>query len=72
MTSEEKRALWRLYPEVWGLLEEFNGILAEDDGAWARLVDEAQRIGGAYGSATVWDLLSETLTDLEKMDKKRR
>jgi len=72
MTREEKWALWKLYPEAWKLIEEFNGIAAEDDGAWERLVDEAQRIGAVHESPVVWELLSETLTDLEKMDKKRR
>ena len=72
MTREEKWALWKLYPEAWKLIEEFNGIAAEDDGAWERLEDEAQRIGAGHESPGGWGLLSETLTDLEKMDKKRR
>lgn len=41
-------------------------------GPGERLVDEAQRIGAVHESPVVWELLSETLTDLEKMDKKRR
>lgn len=72
MTREEKWALWKLYPEIWELFEKFNGVMSADDEAWARLADEADRIGAAHGSPIVWELLSETLTDLEGMDKRRR
>lgn len=73
MTSREKRALWTVYPEVWEMFEEFNGITFEpvDDDAWARLVDRTDQIG-AGGSPILRQLLIDTVDDLEKIARKRR
>lgn len=72
MTHEEKRALWRLYPEVWEMFVEFNGITLEDSEAWARLVDRADQIWAAGGSPVLRGLLLATVDDLEAIAKKRR
>ncbi|MCI9388355.1 MAG: hypothetical protein HFH54_01555 [Lachnospiraceae bacterium] len=73
MIQKEKRALWTVYPEVWEMFEEFNGITMEpcDDEAWARLVARTDQIG-AGGSQELRDLLIETVADLEKIAEKRR
>lgn len=71
MTHEEKRVLWGLYPEVWEMFMEFNGITMEDDDAWARLVDKADQLG-ADGSSILRQLLTDTVEDLEKIAEKRR
>lgn len=72
MTSQEKRALWGVYPEVWGMFEEFNGITMEDSAAWSRLVDRADQIAATNRSPVLRQLLIDTVDDLEKIARKRR
>lgn len=71
MTHEEKRALWTVYPEVWEMFVEFNGITLEDGRAWSRLVDKAHRIGDT-GGPILQELLTATVDDLEEIARKRR
>ncbi len=73
MTHGEKSALWAVYPKVWEMFEEFNGITMEpeDDDAWERLIDRTDQIG-ADGSPMLRQLLIETVVDLEKIAKKKR
>ena len=73
VTHGEKSALWAVYPEVWEMFEEFNGITMEpeDDDAWERLIDRTDQIG-ADGSPMLRQLLIETVVDLEKIAKKKR
>lgn len=73
MTHGEKSVLWAVYPKVWEMFEEFNGITMEpeDDDAWERLIDRTDQIG-AGGSPVLHQLLIETVGDLEKIAKKRR
>lgn len=72
MTYQEKQELWGKYPKVWELFEEFNGITQEDDEAWRRLIDRAERLDAVYGLPVVQELLKETVDDLEKISLKRR
>lgn len=72
MTHQEKQELWGKYPKVWELFEEFNGIIQEDDEAWRRLIDRAERLDAVYGLPVVQELLKETVDDLEKISLKRR
>ncbi len=71
MTYEEKRALWTVYPGVWEMFVEFNGITLEDALAWSRLVGKAHRIGDT-GEPILQELLTATVDDLEKIARKRR
>ena len=72
MTHEEKRALWRLYPEVWEMFVEFNGITLEDSEAWSRLVDRSDQIWEAGGCTPVLqELILATVDDLEGIAKER-
>lgn len=72
MTAAEKQVLWKLYPEVWDLFVEFNGILQEDDEVWRRLVDRATEIGIRHNSETVNRLLQETLLELDVISRRRK
>lgn len=71
MTHQEKTELWERYPEVWELFVEFNGIVQEDDVAWKSLADRAHQIGKDYGLPVVWELLTETVDQLEKISRRR-
>lgn len=71
MKHEEKKILWKRYPEVWTLFEKYNGILQEDQGAWERLVDEAVEIRKKY-HAEVDRILQETVGELEKISRRKR
>lgn len=71
MTHEEKRALWAVYPEVWEMFVEFNGITLEDSEAWSRLVDRSDQIWAAGGSPVLRELILATVDDLERIAKKR-
>lgn len=72
MTHQEKQELWKKYPKVWELFEEFNGITQEDDEAWHRLVERVEQLNAVYGLPVVQELLRETVDDLEKISLKRR
>lgn len=71
MTSKEKWELWRKYPKVWEMFEEFNGITQEDDEAWRRLIDRVEQLNAIYRLPVVRELLKETVGDLEKISLKR-
>lgn len=70
MTYEEKKVLWERYPEVWIMFEEYNGILQEDQEAWARLVEHAKKLQEQY-HAEVDRILQETIGELEKISRRR-
>lgn len=70
MTHEEKKILWKRYPEVWIMFEEYNNILQEDQDAWKRLVDRAGELREKY-HAEIDTLLQETVGELEKISKRR-
>lgn len=70
MTHEEKKILWKRYPEVWTMFEEYNGILQEDQDSWKRLVDQAGELRKKYHTE-IDMLLQETVGELEKISRRR-
>ena len=70
MTHEEKKVLWKRYPKIWTLFEEYNSILQEDQKGWKRLVDQAEELRKKY-HAEVDRILQETVGELEKISRRR-
>lgn len=73
MTKAERQFLWSRYPEVREMFEEYNGILLEDDAAWERLVARGYQVMDMHeGNKIVEELVLDTISQLEKLAKKRR
>lgn len=73
ITQSERRKLWGVYPDVRELFEEYNDTILEDDGAWARLVNQCHGILDQYhGSEVVKSLLVDVTRQLEKLSRKRK
>lgn len=73
MTKAERQFLWSRYPEVLEMFEEYNGILLEDDAAWERLVARGYQVMDMHeGNKIVEELVLDTISQLEKLAKKRR
>lgn len=72
LTPQERKTLWKEYPEVQELYEEFNDILLEDDGTWERVVEHCHEIKKKYQTKQVEAVLLDTVWQLECLAKKRR
>lgn len=72
LTLQERKALWKEYPEVQEVYEEFNDILLEEDGAWKRVMERCHGIREKYQTKQVEAILLDTVWQLECLAKKRR
>lgn len=73
LRQEEREALWKIYPEIRTLFEEYNAILLEDDEAWKHLAENCDRVEVMYhGSDLIKVMLLDLVRQLEQMARKRR
>ena len=71
LTSQERKALWKEYPEVQELYEEDNSILPEDAEAWERVIKRCHQIREQRQTQQAETALLDAVFQLEHLAKKR-
>lgn len=72
LAPQERKILWKEYPEVQELYEEYNSILLEDNGAWGRVAERCHQIREQYQTMQVEVALLDVVWQLECLAKRKR